>query len=293
MLEEYKELLAKLRSLEAKLSTAQMSFEENTARYEAAKQSFAKEQADVEKLEAESLSSFLKRLIGNYDKKYDKEMAEQLAAKRELDLSSALLMESRENLDALQEAITKTNQRLSYMKEQLLKENQSFREKIDAEENKRFDLNQEVQELDEAIAAGERVLDGIDFALDDLDSADSYSTWDMFTDSSLIFDMMKYDKIDKAEAKMTQLEQLLQHYTKELKDVSLDTYLTYEKFSGMSKTFDIFFDNLFSDWDTKAKIGRNIEMLENLGRNIEELQDKLENQKAAVQKEIQHSTKFF
>lgn len=292
-MEEYKELLAKLRLLEAKLDTAQMSFEENTAHYEAAKQSFAKERADVEKLEAESLSSFLKRLVGNYDKKYDKEMAEQVAAKRKLDLSSALLMESREDLDVLQGSIHDTHQRLAYMKEQLLKEDRSFREKIDAEESKRFDLNQEVQELEEAIAAGERVLDGIDFALDDLDSADSYSTWDMFTDSSLIFDMMKYNKIDQAESKMTQLEQLLQHYTKELKDVSLDTYLTYEKFSGMSKTFDIFFDNLFSDWDTKAKIGRNIEMLENLGRNIEELQVKLENQKTTVQKELQHSKKFF
>lgn len=293
MLEEYIALQAKLNLLEKKINTAKMNFEENTARYESAKQAFAKERADVEKLEAESLSSFLKRLVGNYDKKYDKEMAEQLAAKRELDLSAALLMEAREDLDTLQNSVPEIDHRLSYMKEQLLNADPSFREKIDTEELKRADLNQEVQELEEALTAGEQVLEGIDFALDDLDSADSYSTWDMFTDSSLIFDMMKYDKIDKAEAKMTQLEQLLQHYTKELKDVSLDSFLTYEKFSGMSKTFDIFFDNLFSDWDTKAKIGRNIEMLESLGHNIEELQDKLETQKTAVQKEIVESKKYF
>ncbi len=136
-------------------------------------------------------------------------------------------------------------------------------------------------------------MEGIDDALEDLDSADSFSTWDMFTDSSLIFDMMKYDKINKAEAKMSQLEQLLENYTKELKDLSLDTYLSYEKFSGMGKTFDIFFDNLFSDWDTKAKIGRNIDMLETLGKSIVDLQGKLEVNRQELEKQIKESETLF
>lgn len=286
MLEEYEGLQAKWRSLNQKAETAQIIFEENTVRYEMAKNAFQKESADVEKMQIESLSAFLKRLVGNYNKKLDKEMQEQLAAKRELDLASALLMEARENVDAIHTAMQATAERSTYLKDLLLKQDAAFREKISAEETRKAERKQEIIELEEALAAGERVLDGIDYALDDLDSADSYSTWDMFTDSSLLFDMMKYDKIDKAEAKMTQLEQLLQHYSKELKDVSLDSNLSYEKFSGMSKTFDIFFDNLFSDWDTKAKIGRNIEMLENLGQNVEELQNKLKNEKTAVAKQI-------
>ena len=293
MIEEYQALQEEIKTLLKKEANSKIRFEENTIRYEAAKETFVKESEDVEKLQAESLSTFLKRLVGSYDKNLDKEMQEQLAAKMELDLSSALLLESREQLGTIQTAINQTTARIKQLKELLYRQDTNFREKISVEETKRTQLKQELNELDEALAAGEKVLDGIDFALDDLDSADSFSTWDMFTNSSLLFDMMKYDKIDKAEAKMNRLEQLLENYTQELKDLSLDTYLSYEKFSGMSKTFDIFFDNLFSDWDTKSKIGRNIEMLETLETAIEELQSKLENNKEDIQKQIEESETLF
>lgn len=293
MLEEYKKLLAKLQSLNHKAENAQIAYNEKLHRHEIAKQLFAKESMDVDKLKSESLSAFLQRVIGHYDKKLDKEVQEQLAAKRELDLSLALLMEARDKLDFLQASIQEVSSSLHHLKMSLLQNDGAFQEKISAEEMKRAELNQEVKELDEALTAGEQVLDGIDYALEDLDSADSYSTWDMFTDSSLIFDMLKYDKIDKAETKMTQLERLLQVYSTELKDVALDNYLNYEKFSGMSKSFDIFFDNLFSDWDTKAKIGRNIEMLENLGTNIEDLQDKLIDKKEDILKQMEDSERWY
>lgn len=292
-MEEYEVLQAKMSSLLNKEANAKIRFEENKVRYETAKSIFAKESDDVEKLQEESLSTFLKRLVGNYDKRLDKEKQEQLTAKMELDLSLALALESREALDAVQTAVNETSSQLQRLKETLYQSNPLFRERITAEETKRAQLKQELIEIGEALAAGESVLDAIDFALDDLDSADSYSTWDMFTDSSLLFDMMKYDKIDKAEAKMSQLEQQLEHYSKELKDLSMDTFLSYEKFSGMSKTFDIFFDNLFSDWDTKSKIGRNIELLEKLGRDIEELQTKLKNNQAAIQKQLLESEQLY
>lgn len=293
MLEEYEVLQAKMKSLVHKEKTALQRLTENEKRYEAAQAWFEKEKADVEKLQQESLSTFLKRMVGNYDQQLDKEQQEQLTAKRELDLSLALFMEAREQLDSIQTAIQETTERIRQTKEQLYQQNTDFREKSQTEEFKRAELKQELVEIDEALAAGEKVLAGIDFALDDLDSADSYSTWDMFTNSSLILDMMKYDKIDKAEAKMNQLEQHLESYTKELKDLSLDRLLSYEKFSGMSKTFDIFFDNLFSDWDTKSKIGRNIEMLEQLGFNVEELQTKLETRKQSIHQQIKESETLY
>ena len=293
MLEEYEVLQAKMKSLVHKEKTALQRLDENEKRYEAAQAWFEKEKADVEKLQQESLSTFLKRLVGNYNQQLDKEQQEQLTAKRELDLSLALFLEAREQLDSIQTAIQETTARIRQIKEQLYQQNTDFREKSQTEEFKRAELKQELVEIDEALAAGEKVLAGIDFALDDLDSADSYSTWDMFTNSSLILDMMKYDKIDKAEAKMNQLEQHLESYTKELKDLSLDRLLSYEKFSGMSKTFDIFFDNLFSDWDTKSKIGRNIEMLEQLGFNVEELQTKLETRKQSIHQQIKESETLY
>lgn len=289
MIGEYESLQAKLKSLLNKEESSKIRFEENTIRYESAKAIFDKESEDIEKLQTESLSTFLKRLIGNYEKRLDKEMQEQLTAKMELDLSLALMLESREDLANVQSTIDQTTAELIQLKELLYRQDSDFREKISTEELKRFQFRQELIELEEASAAGESVLNGIDIALADLDSADSFSTWDMFTDSSFIVDMMKYNKIDKAEAKMNQLEQLLERYAKELKDISLDTYLSYEKFNGMGKTFDIFFDNIFSDWDTKDKIGRNIEMLEKLGTTIKDLQNKLEVSKEKILKQIEES----
>lgn len=292
-MEEYEALQAQLKTLLKKETSAKIRYEENNERYELAKETFDKESEDVEKLQAESLSTFLKRLVGNYDKKLDKEIQEQLTAKMELDLSLALLLEAREDLAAIQSAIEQNTAQIKQLKDILYRQDPHFREKITDEEIKRAQLKEELIELDEASAAGEKVLEGIDDALEDLDSADSFSTWDMFTDSSLIFDMMKYDKINKAEAKMNRLEQLLENYTKELKDLSLDTYLSYEKFSGMGKTFDIFFDNLFSDWDTKAKIGRNIDMLETLGSSIVDLQGKLKLNRQELEKQIKESETLF
>lgn len=292
-MEEYEALQAKLKTLLKKETSAKIRYEENNERYKLAKETFDKESEDVEKLQAESLSIFLKRLVGNYDTKLDKEMQEKLTAKMELDLSLALLLEAREDLSAIQNAVEQSTAQIKQLKDFLYRQDPHFREKITAEEIKRAQLNQELIELDEASAAGERALEGIDDTLKDLDSADSFSTWDMFTNSSLIFDMMKYDKINKAEAKMSRLEQLLESYTKELKDLSLDTYLSYEKFSGMGKTFDIFFDNLFSDWDTKAKIGRNIDMLKTLGRSIIDLQGKLKLNRQELEKQIKESETLF
>ena len=65
MIEKYEALQAKLKSLLKKEESSKIRFEENTIRYESAKANFDKESEDIEKLQTESLSTFLKRLIGN------------------------------------------------------------------------------------------------------------------------------------------------------------------------------------------------------------------------------------
>ena len=88
---------------------------------------------------------------------------------------------------------------------------------------------------------------------------------------------MKYNKIDKAEKELVHLERALQRYQKELKDVDLETSLAYEELSQMSRAFDVFFDNIFSDWNTRDTIRRNIAMLENMYKEVEDVQSILYN----------------
>lgn len=292
-MEEYEALQAKLRALSKKEISAKIRYQKNSERFTLAETNLKKESRDVEKLQSESLANFIKQLMGHYDKKLDKELQEKLAAKVELDLSSTLLVEAQKDLTAIQLASEETSNQISQLKDSLYSKDPHFRDKIADEEINRAQLKQELIELDEASAAGDKVLAGISEALDDLESADSYSTWDMFTNNSFILDMLKYDKINTAEAKMNQMEKLLENYDKELKDLSLDTYLNYETFGGMSKTFDIFFDNFFSDWDTKEKIKRNSRMLKTLGSSVLDLQDKLEANKQELHQQIEDSELFF
>ncbi|UJF16166.1 hypothetical protein LZ578_03260 [Jeotgalibaca sp. MA1X17-3] len=291
-MEEYETLQAKLKSLLKKEKSAIVRFEENNEYYEVAKQTFEKENEDVEKLQSESLSTYLKRLIGKHEKELAKEMQEQLNAKIELDVSSALFLEAKKDLTAIHSAIDDVTNQLEQLKDRLFQEDEHFREKITTEEIQRAELKQELIEVEEASVAGERVLQAIDSTLVDLDSANSFSTWDLLAGSFLI-DMMKYNKIDKAEEKMRGLELLLENYTKELKDLSLNHYFDYETFGGMNRTFDIFFDNIFSDWSTKEKIGRNIQQLTTLSDSVVELQRKLELNKYELEDKIEESELLF
>lgn len=291
-MEEYETLQAKLKSLLKKEKSAIVRFEENNEYYEVAKQTFEKENEDVEKLQSESLSTYLKRMIGKHEKELAKEMQEQLNAKIELDVSSALFLEAKKDLTAIHSAIDDVTNQLEQLKDRLFQEDEHFREKITTEEIQRAELKQELIEVEEASVAGERVLQAIDSTLVDLDSANSFSTWDLLAGSFLI-DMMKYNKIDKAEEKMRGLELLLENYTKELKDLSLNHYFDYETFGGMNRTFDIFFDNIFSDWSTKEKIGRNIQQLTTLSDSVVELQGKLELNKYELEDKIEESELLF
>ena len=191
-----------------------------------------------------------------------------------------------ELLDILDEEVFRREEELNLLREDLMQSNPSFREQVTKQEKEKLELEQEEKEINEAIEAGERVLDEINGVLKELDSANSMATWDMFTDSFFI-DLMKYDKIDKAEKELAYLERALERYQKELKDVDLETSLAYEELSQMSRAFDIFFDNIFSDWNTRDTIHRNIAMLEDMNNEVDDVQNILRKRKSETIKKIQ------
>lgn len=217
---------------------------------------------------------------------FHKEKKEEVNAKVELDRAATLLESAHELLDILDEEVFRREEELNLLREDLMQSNPSFREQVTKQEKEKLELEQEEKEINEAIEAGERVLDEINGVLKELDSANSMATWDMFTDSFFI-DLMKYDKIDKAEKELAYLERALERYQKELKDVDLETSLAYEELSQMSRAFDIFFDNIFSDWNTRDTIRRNIAMLEDMNNEVDDVQNILRKRKSETIKKIQ------
>lgn len=286
MLQKYEQLDIELKSLLKKRSTAAEHLLEKDRNYEFALDQFHKEKKDVARLEKQSLSTFVQNILGTYDEKLEKEKKEEVNAKVELDRAATLLESAHELLDILDEEVFRREEELNLLREDLMQTNPSFREQVTKQEKEKLELEQEEKEINEAIEAGERVLDEINGVLKELDSANSMATWDMFTDSFFI-DLMKYDKIDKAEKELAYLERALERYQKELKDVDLETSLAYEELSQMSRAFDIFFDNIFSDWNTRDTIRRNIAMLEDMNNEVDDVQNILRKRKSETIKKIQ------
>src|SRR5699024_1538187 len=113
-------------------------------RYEDAKGRFEKEKSDVDKLERESLSVFLRNVIGTYEKKLDKEKQEQVVAKIELDRTAALYLEAQENLSSIDDELLKTKSQMDMLREALLENDSSFQREIAQEHLLRTQREQEV-----------------------------------------------------------------------------------------------------------------------------------------------------
>lgn len=291
MIHTYESLQLELKNLLKKRKSAVNRLVENERAYEQAKFIFIEERSDVEALEDQSLSNFIQNLFRNYEEKLAKEKEELVAAKIKLDTASALYFDAQEELTKLDKEIETLKLELDKLREILKQTDKNFKEKMTANEQKLLTLKQEEKELDEAIQAGDNVLDGIDRVLEKLDSADSMATWDLFTDSFLI-DMAKYNKINQAEKELTYLERMLDRYKKELKDVELQTALAYEELGQMSRAFDIFFDNIFSDWSTKDTIQRNIFMLKDMLNEVEDVQNLLYERERKLKGKIKISEEY-
>lgn len=288
----YETLRVKLERLIEKEKSAEERFQENELAYNEAKAVFHKETEDVERLESQSFTTFLRTVIGTHDKKLYEEKQEQIQAKLRLDEASALHLESREELTRLIEEIRLHKEELDSLKEKLRATDPTFEETLSQKEEQRLSMEAEIREIAEALNAGQNVLGSLDSALEQLDSADSLATWDMFSDSFFI-DMFKYDKIDKAEKEIFHLESQIERYKKELKDVDLHHVLDYESLGQMRRVFDVFFDNIFSDWSTKDTIQRNIDNLDTIYMEVDRIQKQLQARRLELEKQLEELQLYY
>lgn len=288
----YETLRIKLERLVEKEKSAEERFRDKERDYTDAKVVFQKEKEDVERLEAQSFTTFLRTVIGTHDKKLYEEKQEQIQAKLRLDQASALYLEAREELTRIIDEISRLKEELEALKEKLRATDPTFQETISQKEEQRLVMEAEIREISEALNAGQSVLNSLDSTLEKLESADSLATWDMFTDSFLV-DMFKYDKIDKAEEELFYLEGLIERYKKELKDVDLHNVLDYESLGEMRRVFDVFFDNVFSDWSTKDTIQRNMDNLDTIYMEVDRIQKQLQERRSVLENQLEELQLYY
>ena len=280
---EYEILMLQLGSLARKLFNA----EENLSKYQEALEkaiaNLEKENRDLERLRNDSFSNTLLKLFGNFDRRYDKEYREIIGAKVEFDKAYAMKIAAARRVKEVEADIEEKKLRLRNIKEDVLRRHPDMNQVISERQQQIRALQHEWRETNEAEQAGMAVLEALSDIISGLDAADAISTWDLITDSSLILDFLKNDKLDAAEASLLHLEQTVYMFARELRDLDFVFESDLETISSTQRALDIFFDNIFSDWGTKAIIEKNIETLKKLQDSTEDVMESL----AAKKRELE------
>ena len=280
---EYEILMLQLGSLARKLFNA----EENLSKYQEALEkaiaNLEKENRDLERLRNDSFSNTLLKLFGNFDRRYDKEYREIIGAKVEFDKAYAMKIAAARRVKEVEADIEEKKLRLRNIKEDVLHRHPDMNQVISERQQQILAIQHEWRETNEAEQAGLAVLEALSDIISGLDAADAISTWDLITDSSLILDFLKNDKLDAAEASLLHLEQTVYMFARELRDLDFVFESDLETISSTQRALDIFFDNLFSDWGTKVIIEKNIENLKKLQDSTEDVMESL----AAKKRELE------
>ena len=261
-LERLREALAELQRDRALAETLRRQERQCRQEAERLRSVWDKEQADVDRLERVSISSLLASLAGRKEQRLEQEEAEALAARLQYQSAQRQLEEIQSELEACEGRIQASAdcperyEACLRARQAALKDTDPvLRERISQLEADIAALTGRRRELREALDAGARVQDRLDRAINKLDSAGGWSTWDLLG-GGLVSDMMKYSRLDEAQEQIGALRSDLRRYQAELADVERMEQFDVRP-SGMMQAVDVFFDNIFTDWMVRDQIQRS------------------------------------
>ncbi|MBK1809570.1 hypothetical protein JHL18_02775 [Clostridium sp. YIM B02505] len=280
-----KEEIKEKEHIERKINSAEELLTEYERELKDIKARLHKEEMDIKKFEGITLSNFLALLFHNKEEKLDKEKQEYIEAKIKFDQCEQKIKAVKDDLKLLKEKFSVVSNAVVKYKN-LIEEKEAdmknfgswaTKEKLNIMENDRLNLSASIKELSEAISAGERLLGAIDNANESISSAMNWGKADIFMDSMFI-SMAKHQKIDDAQAKLNNIPYLVDKFKKELSDVSVVSNEISQTitFSSFTKTFDIFFDNIFTDIAVQSKIEDSYYKLKNLRAEVERCANRLQ-----------------
>ncbi len=247
--------IARQKKLTAIITTAKSLKSTLLRRCDDLKAELEKENADLIKLEKNSFSSVIYSVLGTLDKHIEKEKVEALAAKLKYDQALKDVKEVSDRIDTLtaeHDAYFGCQQKydaLFAMKRLTLIEQNSHKGELILEHEKNINAAKiSIKEIGEAIKAGEDAQEALRASLNELDSAEDYSTWDLIG-GGMISGIMKHERIDEAADLMVLAQRRLERFKEEMGDVRLSIDI-----SDSLSLVDIFFDNIFSDFMVHSRI---------------------------------------
>ena len=290
---QIKEQVAEKKVLEKKLADLDENLKMHECELRDLEEILNKELNDVEKLKKLSLSSIMSTLMRNKEEKLDKEEKEYLMAKLKYD-------DCLSRLNSLKNSKSRIESRLSSLEDgekrygELLDTklaliniygNGNQKNILLSMENELDNYLKEMKDIEESIGAGKALYQEIGYTKEILQSAKNWGTLDLLG-GDFISSMAKHQKVDEAQKQFARVSNLLVNFNKELEDINMSSL----NFSTSMKTFDIFFDNIFTDisvnnqisksYDDSCKLGKKVnDILINLKNDKEKLDQVIENKK--------------
>lgn len=272
--------------LDAQLAAAERLVAERDGETASLRRDLGIEQADVRRLEGLSPTRLWATLRGDAEERLAVEKAEADAAARALAAAEARLAHAVADADriraerdglgdvdgayrdalagyeaALHAGAAPAAAELAHLSEQL------------------GELAAESREIDEAAHALHVARVALAGALDKLDSAGGWSTYDTFFGGGMVADLMKHSRIDEATTAFTHVNRALETLATELADIDAPAVRGVEISESLA-VFDVLFDNIFADWMVRERIAEAREGAVALGDRLAQLAQYL-NQRAA------------
>jgi hypothetical protein len=218
------------------------------------------EEQDVERLESFSATRIWAGLTGDRGTDLDRETAERDAARYAVADAEARQEAARREADGYAEQLrrlgdveTQYRDALAAKEAWLADTGSPTAGRLVAIAEERGTLLAEDREAQEAHGAGVTARTHLVQAQQLLGSARSWSTWDTFGGGGLFSDMMKYDKLDQVSEALRRADVAIGSFSRELADVGMAAVAGVQ-IDGMTKAFDVFFDNIFTDMAVRSRI---------------------------------------
>jgi len=244
---------------------------------------FKSDQADVNKLERMSLTNLFATLSGTKDEKLSKENKELLATKHRLDEVLKIKLDIDESINELRNKLHPLSnveddyQKLLLQKEALIKSSDSTHaDRVLELSEKEGNLRAYIDELNEAITAGELVKESLQDAENSLEKASNWGTADMLGGGT-ISGFVKHQYINDAEDYLHDAQTHMRKFQKELLDVQEEAKLEVD-ISGLLMFADFFFDGFIVDFMVQGRINDALDETREQYDKVTEILDKLVDQ---------------
>ncbi|MBE5930132.1 MAG: hypothetical protein E7268_03610 [Lachnospiraceae bacterium] len=287
---EVKERLARKQHLEAVQPSLQEQYSDVLAKVTELREIKASEQKDVDRLEQGSLAAFFLNVVGKKEEKLAKEQREAYQAAVKCDVAEKELyeIESRlnrtvEELATLQDCEKEYENLLQKKRNDIKRQGLPAAEEIIKLEKQLFEVEKKAKEIKEAVTAGTKAKELAKAAHESLDSADGWSTWDLFG-GGFMTDMLKHGDIDEAQKRIEELQVQLRNFKTELTDVRIEANITID-IDEILKFADYVFDGFFSAYAVKQRVEDAIGQVEETEEKIEGLLKQLSRLEAESEKE--------